>query len=88
MDKLSRIIIEDEPLALEKTKDFVDNSDPAFSHPVFIGKDADKSALINLAEKKARQGFRLLLILLEMQKINFLDSTGKIVYSLPNKENH
>ena len=64
------------------------NSDPAFAHRVFIGKDADKSALINLADKKGKTRIQLIVDSIGDAKINFLDSTGKIVYSLPNKENH
>ena len=64
------------------------NSDPAFAHRVFIGKDADKSALINLADKKGKTRIQLIVDSTGEAKINFLDPTGKIVYSLPNKENH
>ena len=64
------------------------NSDPAFSHRVFIGKDAAKSALINLADKKGKTRIQLIVDSIGDAKINFLDSIGKIVYSLPNKENH
>ena len=64
------------------------NSDPAFSHRVFIGKDADKSALINLADKKGKTRIQLIVDSTREAKINFLDSLGKVIYSLPNKENH
>ena len=64
------------------------NSDPAFSHRVFIGKDTDKSALINLADKKGKTRIQLIVDSAGEAKINFLDSIGKVIYSLPNKENH
>jgi hypothetical protein len=64
------------------------NSDPAFAHWVFIGKDADKSALINLADKKGKTRIQLIVDSIGDAKINFLDSIGKVIYSLPNKENH
>jgi hypothetical protein len=64
------------------------DSDPAFAHRVFIGKDADKSALINLADKKGKTRIQLIVDSTGEAKINFLDPTGKVVYSLPNKENH
>jgi hypothetical protein len=64
------------------------NRDPAFAHRVFIGKDAAKSALINLADKKGKTRIQLIVDSIGEAKINFLDSTGKIVYSLPNKEDH
>ena len=62
------------------------NSDPAFAHRVFIGKDADKSALINLADKKGKTRIQLIVDSTGEAKINFLDPIGKIVYSLPNKK--
>jgi hypothetical protein len=65
-----------------------DYSDAAFAHRVFIGKDADKSALINLADKKGKTRIQLIVDSTGDAKINFLGSTGKVVYSLPNKENH
>lgn len=64
------------------------NSEPAFAHRVFIGKDADKSAVINLADKKGKTRIQLIVDSMGEAKINFLDPTGKVVYSLPNKENH
>lgn len=62
------------------------NGDPAFAHRVFIGKDADKSALINLADKKGRTRIQLIVDSTGVPKINFLDTAGKITYSLPNKQ--
>jgi len=64
------------------------NGDPAFAHRVFIGKDANKSALINLADGKGKTRIQLIVDSNGDAKINFLDETGKVVYSLPNKENH
>src|SRR5665647_1033026 len=61
------------------------NGDPAFAHRVFIGKDTDKSALINLADKKGKTRIQLIVDSTGEAKINFLDSTGKVVYSLPSK---
>ena len=64
------------------------NGDPAFAHRVFIGKDANKSALINLADGKGKTRIQLIVDSNGDAKINFLDEKGKVVYSLPNKENH
>lgn len=64
------------------------NGDPAFAHRVFIGKDANKSALINLADGKGKTRIQLIVDSSGDAKINFLDETGKVVSSLPNKENH
>ena len=64
------------------------NGNPAFAHRVFIGKDAAKSALINLADKNGKTRIELIVDSAGQAKINFLDSVGKVVYSLPNKENY
>ena len=64
------------------------NGDPAFAHRVFIGKDTDKSALINLSDKKGKTRIQLIVDSTGQAKINFFDTLGKVVYSLPNKENH
>ena len=64
------------------------NGDPAFAHRIFIGKDVDKSALINLADKKGKTRIQLIVDSTGQAKINFLDTVGKVVYSLPDKENH
>jgi len=63
------------------------NSDPAFAHRVFIGKDANKSALINLSDGKGKTRIQLIVDSSGDAKINFMDETGKVVYSLPNEEN-
>ena len=62
------------------------NGDPAFAHRVFIGRDADKSALINLADKKGKTRMQLIVDSTGEAKINFLNELGKVVYSLPNKQ--
>jgi hypothetical protein len=63
-----------------------DNEDPAYAHRVFIGKDSDKSALINLADERGKTRIQLKVDSTGAAKINFLDSAGKVVYSLPNKD--
>jgi hypothetical protein len=64
------------------------NGDAAFAHRIFIGKDTDKSALIILADKKGKTRIQLIVDSLGDAKINFLDSTGRVIYSLPNKKNY
>ena len=64
------------------------NSDPAFAHRVFIGKDANKSALINLADERGKTRIQLIVDSIGDAKINFLDETGKVVTSLPNKNTY
>jgi hypothetical protein len=62
------------------------NGDPAFAHRVFIGKDANKSALINLADGKGKTRIQLIVDSTGEAKINFLNELGKVVYSLPNNQ--
>jgi hypothetical protein len=71
-----------------KLKQLLDpvNGDPAFAHRVFIGKDANKSALINLADGKGKTRIQLIVDSSGEAKINFLNELGKVVYSLPNKQ--
>ncbi len=64
------------------------NGDPAYAHRVFIGKDANKASLINLSDKRGKSRIQLIVDSTGEAKINFLDTAGKIVYSLPNKANH
>jgi hypothetical protein len=64
------------------------NDDPAFAHRVFIGKDTDKSALINLSDKKGKTRIQLIVDSTGEAKINFIDTAGKVVYSLPNNVKH
>jgi hypothetical protein len=61
------------------------NSDPAFAHRVFIGKDSDKSALINLADKKGKTRIRLIVDSTGSARIEFLNEAGKVVSSLPKQ---
>jgi hypothetical protein len=74
----------------EKLKQLTEpsNGAPAFAHRVFIGKDANKSALINLADKRGKTRIQLIVDSIGDAKINFLNESGRIVYSLPNKLNH
>ncbi len=65
-----------------------ENEEPAFAHRVFIGKDTKKSALINLSDKRGKTRIQLIVDSTREAKINSFNTTGKIVYSLPDKENH
>jgi hypothetical protein len=59
---------------------------PAYAHRVFIGKDFNKSAIINLSDKEGKTRIQLIVDSLGAANLNFLDSTGKITYSLPSKK--
>jgi len=64
------------------------NGDPAYAHRIFIGKDITKSSLINLSDKKGKTRIQLIVDSLGEAKINFFDTAGKVVYSLPKVDNH
>ncbi len=61
------------------------NGDPAFAHRVFIGKDADKSALINLADKKGKTRIQLIVDSTGEAKINFIVLLAKLFIVYPIK---
>lgn len=56
---------------------------PAFAHRVFIGKDSDKSAIINLSDKEGKTRIQLMVDSLGTAKLIFLDQSGNIVCNLP-----
>jgi hypothetical protein len=56
---------------------------PAYAHRVFIGKDINKAAMINLSDKEGKTRIQLMVDSLGTAKLNFLDQSGNIVYSLP-----
>jgi hypothetical protein len=56
---------------------------PAYAHRIFIGKDSNKAAMINLSDKQGKIRIQLMVDSLGTGKLNFLDQSGKIVYSLP-----
>lgn len=56
---------------------------PAYAHRVFIGKDTNKSAMINLCDKEGNTRIQLIVDSLGTPKINLLDSDGKIMSGFP-----
>jgi len=56
---------------------------PAYAHRVFIGKDFNKAAVINLSDKEGNTRIQLMVDSLGTAKLIFLDQNGDIVYSLP-----
>jgi hypothetical protein len=56
---------------------------PAYAHRVFIGRDINKAAMINLSDKEGKTRIQLLVDSLGTAKLIFLDQSGNIVYSLP-----
>jgi hypothetical protein len=61
---------------------------PAYAHRVFIGKDSYKAAIINLSDKEGKTRIQLIVDSLGTAKLNFLDQSGNIVYSLPESLHH
>lgn len=56
---------------------------PAYAHRVFIGKDSNKASMINLSDIEGKTRIQLIVDSLGIAKLNFLDQSGNIVYSLP-----
>ena len=57
----------------------------AIAQRVFVGKDVNKTAMVTLADRMGSPRLQLLVDSNGTAKINFLDSAGKVVSSLPNK---
>ena len=57
----------------------------AIAQRVFIGKDENKTAMVALADRMGSPRLQLLVDSNGIAKINFLDSAGKVVSSLPNR---
>ena len=57
----------------------------AIAQRVFVGKDVNKTAMVTLADRMGSPRLQLLVDSNGTAKINFLDSSGKVVSSLPNK---
>lgn len=55
----------------------------AYAQRVFVGKDDEKTAMIILADRMGIPRLKLLVDSNGVAKLNFLDKTGKVTYSLP-----
>ena len=64
------------------------NGNPAYAHRVFIGKDSNKAAMINLADKEGKTRIQLMVDSLGTAKLIFLDQSGNIVCNLPESLHH
>jgi hypothetical protein len=51
---------------------------------VFIGRDVNKAAIIDLSDRKGTPRLRLIVDSLGDAKIHFLDTNGYVVYTIPN----
>ena len=78
----------DSPEKEEKLKQLLhpEGGQPAYAHRLFIGKDASKSAMINLSDTNGNTRMELIVDSLGTAKINFLDDKGNITSSLPKDQ--
>lgn len=56
----------------------------AYAKRVFVGKDDNKTAMVTLSDRMGKTRLQLLVDSNGTAKINFLDSAGKVVSSLPH----
>ncbi len=64
---------------------FPKNGEPAFANRVFIGKDTDKNAVVNLSDPNGNIRLQLKVDSIGNAKILFLDEKGKITSKFPEK---
>jgi hypothetical protein len=60
------------------------NGQPFFAQRAFFGRDIAKNAVVNLADRNGKTRLRLLVDSLGMARIEFLDESGRVTYSLPD----
>jgi hypothetical protein len=53
---------------------------------VFVGKSSDKSAAIILSDTRGKPRIRMLVDAAGVARLEFLDETGKVAYSLPESK--
>jgi hypothetical protein len=58
------------------------NGVPFRAQRLFVGRDPAKSAVVNLADREGKPRLRLLVDSLGTPRIEFLDATGKVTYTL------
>ena len=59
------------------------NGVPLAAQRVFIGRDPDKSAIVNLRDPNGKPRLRMLVDSLGSARIEFLDESGKVTRTLP-----
>jgi hypothetical protein len=60
------------------------NGQPFFAQRAFVGRDVAKNAVVNLADRNGKTRLRLAVDSLGMARIEFLDESGRVTYSLPD----
>lgn len=68
--------------ALEELRGPV-NGVPRFAPRVYVGRDVNKAAVVNLSDRLGRPRLRLLVDSLNVARIEFLDEAGRVVHRLP-----
>ena len=58
------------------------NGVPAFAQRMFIGRDPQKNAVLNLSDPNGKPRLRLLVDSLGSARIEFLDPTGKVTNTI------
>jgi len=58
------------------------NGAPLFAQRVFIGRDPSKAAIVNLQDRNGKSRLRMLVDSLGAPRIEFLDETGRVTYTL------
>lgn len=59
---------------------------PLFAQRVYIGRDRAKNAVINLSDPNGKPRMRMIVDSLGAASLQFLDATGKVTSSLPEKK--
>jgi hypothetical protein len=60
------------------------NGVPLYAPRVYIGRDVNKNAVLNLADPTGKTRARFLVDSLGSARLEFLDSTGRVTYTVPD----
>jgi hypothetical protein len=60
------------------------NGVPMFAQRIYVGRDQAKNAMVNLSDKNGKLRIRMMVDSLNRPRLDFLDETGKVTYSLPD----
>jgi len=61
------------------------NGVPLFAQRVYVGRDNNKAALVNLSDRNGKPRIRLMVDSLGTPSLEFLDETGKVTSRLPER---
>jgi hypothetical protein len=60
------------------------NGQPLFAQRAFFGRDLEKNAVVNLADRMGKTRLRLVVDSLGAARIEFLDENGRVTHTLPD----